>query len=127
MHKINQVTWQGEGDAPKGPELRGYKSPNFKDITPDYVFGGLKTEYIEMILVATKANSFEKMFNRKDVIEHIEEANIKITPMLAKSLLVWLLQNVKLYEKQFGKIPGIETDAEKIDIVKKVDELLAVL
>jgi hypothetical protein len=98
----------------KVPVQRGYKSQNYREITPDYIFGGLKTEYIEMTLVTTKQNAFEKMVNNNDVIEHTEEASIKMTPMQAKSIVIWMLQNVKLYETQFSKIPNIETDPIKI-------------
>jgi len=67
----------------------------------------------------------EKVVNKKDVVEHTEEATLKITPMQAKSLVIWLMQNVKLYENTFGKIPNTEIDATKQEIAQKVDDLLA--
>jgi hypothetical protein len=108
-------------------EQRGYRSPNYREITPDYIFGGVKPGYIETIIVTTKLGAFEKVVNQKDVVEHTEEVTLKITPIQAKSLTVWLLQNIKLYENTFGKIPNIETDTTKQELNKKVDELLDIL
>jgi len=116
-----------EGAPSIEPEHRGYKSQNYREITPDYVFGGVKPGYIEMIIVTTKLGAFEKVVNKKDVVEHTEEATLKITPLQAKSLVTWLLQNIKLYENTFGKIPNIETDTTKQEITQKVDDLLATL
>ncbi len=42
------------------PEHRGYKSQYYREITPDYVFGGVKSGYIEMVIVTTKLGAFEK-------------------------------------------------------------------
>jgi hypothetical protein len=115
------------GEVGKGPEQRGYTSPNFREITPDYIFGGVKPGFIEMIIVTARANAFEKVVNNREVIEHTEEANLKITPLQAKSLVAWLLQNIKVYENTYGKITIIETDATKQEINKKVEDLLAAL
>ncbi|MCX6669980.1 MAG: hypothetical protein NTV25_09315 [Methanothrix sp.] len=111
----------------KEPEQRGYKSQNFREITPDYIFGGVKPGFIEMIIVTTKANAFEKVVNNRDVFEHTEEASLKIAPLQAKSLITWLLQNIKLYETTYGQIKNVETDATKQVINKKVEDLLATL
>jgi hypothetical protein len=108
-------------------EQRGYKSQNYREITPDYIFGGIKPGYIEMIVVSTKFGAFEKMVNQKDVIEHTEEAALKIPPPQAKLMVAWMLQNIKLYENTFGKIPNFETDPTKQELSKKVDDLLATL
>lgn len=109
------------------PEHRGYKSQNYREITPDYIFGGVKPGYIEMTVVTTKLGAFEKIVNKKDVVEHTEEATLKITPSQAKSIVVWMLQNIKLYERTFGKISLVEADATKQEINKKVDELLVTI
>jgi hypothetical protein len=116
-----------EGEPKTGPEQRGYRSQNYREITPDYVFGGVKTGYIEMIIVTTKLNAYEKVISKKDVIEHTEEIALKITPIQAKSMVTWLLQNIKLYENAFGKIPNVETDEIKQDITKRVEDLLATI
>jgi len=116
------------GSENGGPEQRGYRSPDYREITPDYVFGGFKPESIDMTLVTTKLNAFEKTVNQVDVVEHTEEVNIKLTPMQAKSVAIWLLHNIKLYESQFNtKIPGIESDPKKIEIGNKVEDLLGSL
>jgi len=116
-----------EGAPNAEPEQRGYKSQNYREITPDYIFGGVKPGYIEMIVVTTKLGAFEKVVNQKDVVEHTEEATLKITPSQAKSIVVWMLQNIKLYESMFGKIPNFEVDTTRTEICKKVDDLLATI
>jgi hypothetical protein len=65
--------------------------------------------------------------NQRDVIEHTEEISLKLAPIQAKTLITWLLQNVGLYEKTFGKIKIGEQDQEKQVIIDKVDELLDAL
>ena len=116
-----------EGEPKVEIEQRGFKSQVYREITPDYIFGGVKPGYIEMTIVTTKLGAFEKIVNQKDVIEHTEEATLKIPPSQAKSIVVWMLQNIKLYENTFGKIPNFETDENKIEINKKVEDLLAKL
>jgi len=49
-----------EGGMDLEPEHRGYKSQYYREITPDYVFGGVKSGYIEMVIVTTKLGAFEK-------------------------------------------------------------------
>jgi hypothetical protein len=114
-----------EGEPKRELEQRGYKSQNYREISADYIFGGIKPGYIEMTVISTKIAAFEKIFDQKDVLEHTEEATLKITPSQAKSIVIWMLQNIKLYESTFGKIASFETDATKIEISKKVDDLLA--
>jgi hypothetical protein len=115
--------------AEGGEEIKqvGYKSLNYREITPDYIFGGIKPGYLEMIIVTTKRNAFEKIVNQKDIIEHTEEAALKIPPMQVKPLIVWMLQNIKAYEESFGKIPNIEADPDKLKMIKQVDDLIAAL
>lgn len=108
-------------------EQRGFRSPYYREVTPDYIFGGVKPGFLEMSVVTTKASPFEKMVNHRDVIEHTEEITLKLAPMQAKSLITWLLQNIKLYESAFGKITNGESDPAKREINEKVDELLAAL
>jgi len=108
-------------------DQRESKSPYYREITPDYVFGGVKPGFIQMSVVTTKANAFEKIVNQKDVIEHTEEAVLKLAPAQAKTLITWLLQNIKLYEETFGEIKIKDEDATKQEINDKVDELLASL
>lgn len=115
------------GETGKEPEQKGYRSQNFREMTPDYIFGGVKPGFIEMIIVTTRANAFEKVVNNREVIEHTEEASLKITPLQAKSLITWLLQNIKVYENTYGKIAIIEPDATKQEINKRVEDLLAAL
>jgi len=43
-----------DGTPGTEPEQRGYKSQNYREIIPDYVVGGVKPGYIEMVLVTTK-------------------------------------------------------------------------
>ena len=101
------------GETGTDSEQKGYRSQYFREITPDYIFGGVKPGLIEMIIVTTRANSFERLVNNREVIEHTEEASLKITPLQAKSLITWLLQNINVYENTYGKIAIIEPDAVK--------------
>jgi len=109
-------------------EQRGFRSPVYREITPDYIFGGGRPGYIEMILVTTKFNAVEAVINKKNVLEHTEEVALKIPPQQAKSMVIWLLQNIKSYENAFGKIKSAEKeDAEELKISEKVEELLNAL
>ncbi len=119
-----------EGVKDAEPELRGFKSPYYREITPDYVYGGVRPGYVEMIIVTTKSSAIEAVINKKDVFEHTEEASLKMPPQQVKSLIIWMLQTIKLYEDMFGKVKSIEetdTDITKQEISKKVDDLLASL
>ncbi|MFB3766360.1 MAG: hypothetical protein ACE14P_14090 [Methanotrichaceae archaeon] len=117
-------------EAPKAlpmPEQKGITSPHFREVAPDYFFGGVKLGFIEMTVLTTRHNAFESVINKKEVVEHVEELTLKFAPLQAKSLIIWLLSNVKAYESNFGQIPSIETDPTKLEIGKKVDDLLAKL
>ncbi len=113
-----------EGAESTEPEQRGLRSPYYREVTPDYIFGGVKPGFLEMSVVTTKASAFEKVVNHRDVIEHTEEISLKLAPMQAKSLITWLLQNIKSYENAFGKIKNGESDPVKQEINAKVEELL---
>lgn len=116
-----------KGEHSEEPLQRELKSPHFREVTPDYFFGGARPGFIEMIGVTARANAFEKMVNNRDVIEHTEEVSIKLSPIQAKNLITWLLQNVKLYEATYGQVKIKDSDTTKQKINDKVDELLASL
>ena len=114
-----------EGEDGITLEQIGYKSQYYREITPDYIFGGVRPGYIGMTVVTTKLNATEAVINKKNVLEHTEEVVLKIPPQQAKAIATWLLQNINLYEKSFGKIETEEeADAFKAEIGKKVDDLL---
>jgi len=111
------------------PEVIGEKSPNFREITPDWFFGGPKRELIEVTLLTTTISAIEHITNRKKTIEHVAETKIKLTPKVSKSLVIWLLDNIKRYETINGKIESVEekddSNAERQKISRMVDDLLA--
>jgi hypothetical protein len=114
---------EGEDGTPL--EQIGYRSQYYREITPDYIFGGVRPGYIGMTVVTTKLNATEAVINKKNVLEHTEEVTLKIPPQQAKSMIIWLLQNIKSYENGFGKIKNGEgADTSKAEIGKKVDDLL---
>lgn len=106
---------------------RESRSPHYREVTPDYIFGGVKPGFVEMSAITTKASAFEKLVNNCDVITHTEEVSLKLSPIQAKNLIIWLLQNIKVYEDTFGQIKIVESDTSKQELNKKVDELLASL
>lgn len=116
-----------DGAERTGPTQIGMRSLHYREVTPDYIFGGIKPGFLEMSIITTKASAFEKVVNQRDVIEHTEELSLKLSPTQAKSLITWLLQNIKLYENTFGKITNGESDPAKQEINEKVDELLATI
>lgn len=78
-----------------------------------------------MTVVTTRLSATSAVINKKNVLEHTEEVTLKIPPQQAKSMIVWLLQNIKLYENNFGKIKvEEEADKSKKEISKRVDDLL---
>jgi len=111
------------------PEQRGLRSPSFREVTPSAFFGGVRPDYIEATAVTSRINAVEKMIHGKDVLEHTEEICLKLTPLQAKALTIWLLKNLKLYEELFGQI-GQPSEPEEIPAPKeltmsKLDEILA--
>lgn len=118
------TTFMAEGEGGT-IEQTGSKSPYYRDITPDYIFGGVRPGYIGMTVITTKLSAIDAVINKKNVLEHTEEVTLKIPPQQAKSIAAWLLQNINLYEKSFGKIKTEEeADAIRAEISKKVDDLL---
>jgi hypothetical protein len=125
------MTNEGVGE-PKAhtQEIRGYKSPQYREITPTMFFGGIRPGYIEAIVISSKINAIDKMFSGKTIIEHTEELTLNLTPQRAKSLAAWLLKYIKYYEDVFGKAESDEEPSKKnfavpkeIDI-KKLEEML---
>ena len=60
----------------QSPPQRALRSPYYREVTPDYIFGGVKPGSLEMSVVTTKASAFEKVVNHRDVIEHTEEISL---------------------------------------------------
>lgn len=109
-------------------EATGHRSPGYREITPDWFFGGTKTELIEVTFLTAKPSAFEQFINQKEVMEHTEEITLKLTPQTSKSLVVWMLQNLKTYEDNYGKIKNVElenNDTKRQQIASLVEELLA--
>ena len=109
-------------------EAIGQRSPDYREITPDWFFGGTKTELIEVTFLTAKPNAFEQFINKKEVMDHTEEVTLKLTPQTSKSLAIWIIQNVKAYENQHGKIKNVELendDPQRQQIAILVEELLA--
>ena len=112
------------------PEVKGYRSPYFREITPDWFFGGTKPDLIEVTFLTAKPNAYEQSINQKEVMEHTEEITLKLTPRTSKSLAVWMLLNIKTYEDNYGKIKNVELDNDDIKrqkIANFVEEILAKL
>ncbi|MCX6680743.1 MAG: hypothetical protein NTX42_10335 [Methanothrix sp.] len=89
-------------------ERVGSRSEFYRVITPDIFMGGMKEGFIEMIAVSSRTNAIEYFLSSKQKTELIEEINIKLSPQQAKKLTQWLLRNLILYEKAFGKTTLIE-------------------
>lgn len=103
-------------------EIRGYRSPQYREITPSMFFGGIRPGYIEAIVISTKMNAIDKMFSGKTVMEHTEELSLNLTPERAKSLAAWLLKYIKYYEDVFGKTESDEgLEKKKMPPVKEID------
>lgn len=111
------------------PEIKGGISQYFREITPDWFFGGPKRELIEVTLLTTTVSAIEHIIHKKKAIEHVAEVKIKLTPKVSKSLVIWLLDNIKKYEALNGKIESTEgaddSNPERKKISKLVDDLLA--
>jgi|GEM_PF-874097 len=119
------TSFMAEGEDGTILEQTGYKSPHYREITPDYIFGGVRPGYIGMTVITTKLSAIDAVINKKNVLEHTEEVTLKIPPQQARSIVTWLLQNIKLYENTFGKMKTQEeADASRAEIGKKVDDLL---
>ncbi len=117
-------------EEPKTQEIRGYRSPHYREITPEMFFGGIRPGYIDAVVISTKINAIEKMFLKKTVIEHTEELSLHLTPQRAKSLAAWLLKYIKYYEEVFGTAEGDDVfekrtlpKPKEID-VKKLEDIL---
>jgi len=89
-------------------EMRGFRSPQYREITPTAFFGGIRLGFIEATIITSKLSAIDKMFNGKDVVEHTEEISIHLTPQQAKLFAAWLLKYIRYYEDIFGK-----TDSEE--------------
>jgi len=89
-------------------ERVGSRSEFYRVITPDIFMGGMKEGFIEMIAVSSRTNAIEYFLSNKQKTELIEEINIKLSPQQTKKLIQWLLRNLILYEKAFGKTVLIE-------------------
>jgi hypothetical protein len=113
------------------PVQRGLKSPFFREVTPSAFFGGVRPDYIEATAVTSRLSAVEKMVQGKDIVEHTEEICLKLTPLQAKALTMWLLKNLKLYEELFGEIKQPseikEIPAPKEFPMSKLDDILASL
>ncbi len=95
-------------------EPKGFKSPQYREITPDYVYGGIKPGYIEAIFNTAKPNVYSAMVDKIEIFEHTEEVDLKLTPQMARALVIWLLKNIKTYEANYGKT--IVKEKEELDL-----------
>jgi hypothetical protein len=76
-------------------------------------------------------------YPKKQKTEMIEEINIKLSPQKAKKLTRWLLRNLILYEKAFGKtilldefVPEMLANAQDIksvdvEVNRKLNKLVS--
>ncbi|VVB71166.1 Uncharacterised protein [uncultured archaeon] len=94
-------------------EMRGYRSPQYREITPTAFFGGIRQGYIEATLITSKISAIEKMFKGNDVVEYTEEITLNLTPLQAKMLTAWLLKYLKYYEDIFMKTNAEEGSENK--------------
>ena len=106
-------------------------------ITPDIFMGGVKEGFIEMIALSARTNAIDYLLSNRQKTEMIEEINIKLSPQQAKKLTRWLLRNLILYEKAFGKtilldelVPemlanGQEIKSVDMEVNKKLNELVS--
>ena len=90
------------------PEQIGSRSEFYREITPTSFWGGVRPGYIEAIVLSTKMNAIEAILNDKQIIEYTEEICLKLTPQQTKSLVKWLLNNLKIYENMYGKVKTSE-------------------
>ncbi len=124
-------------DANVVPEQVGRRSEFYRVITPDIFMGGVKEGFIEMIALSARTNAIDYLLSNRQKTEMIEEINIKLSPQQAKKLTRWLLRNLILYEKAFGKtilldelVPemlanGQEIKSVDMEVNKKLNELVS--
>lgn len=96
----------------------GRRSEYYREIVPTSIWGGVRPGYIETIAISSKTNAIEAMINGKTVIEHTEEICLKLTPQQTKSLIRWLLSQLKHYESLYGKTKT----SEEVDMSTKPPE-----
>jgi hypothetical protein len=111
------------------PEQIGSRSESYREITPTSFWGGVRPGYIEAVAITTRMDAIEAMLHDRQVVEHVEEICLKLTPQQAKSLVKWLLDNLKTYESMYGKIKTSEEVEPPHEPLKKttyseIDELL---
>lgn len=102
------------------PEQRWHRSPNYRDIAPSWISCNVNYGLLELIPIISENNLTESITAGHTVVDHHEELCIRITPQTAKFLLIYLIQNLKIYEINIGHV---KTGNDDID--KKVDEVLA--
>jgi len=111
------------------PEQIGSRSESYREITPTSFWGGVRPGYIEAVAITTRMDAIEAMLHDRQVVEHVEEICLKLTPQQAKSLVKWLLDNLKTYESIYGKIKTSDEVEPSHESLKKItyleiDELL---
>lgn len=116
--KISEVTDQTGG-----------RSEFYREITPTSFWGGVRPGYIEAVAITTKVDAIEVMLHDRQIVEHTEEICLKLTPQQARSLVKWLLNNLKTYESIYGKIKTSEEveppkEPPKQITYSEIDELL---
>lgn len=106
--------------AQKGhPKVEVAKHENYRTIIVNGVLGGLRPGFFEAIVytdevVGDEALSTALSSPEKAYIKRTIQCRLVFDPFQAKSLAQWLTNNVKEYEKLFGKIPtSNELEKEK--------------
>jgi hypothetical protein len=100
---------------PRGiiPKIDTIEHPNYRTINVSGVFGGAKAMFFEVILYSDEMKSTEALASaevapERASIKRTLECRLVIDPFQAKSIGMWLMNNVTQYEKIFGRIPSPE-------------------
>ena len=91
------------------PKFIRNRADDYKVIFATGFYGGYQPDHFEMIAQTASFNANECQEEGKPVVDIVDNLCIKMTPTQAKSLLDWLANNIKKYEKEFGEIKGKET------------------
>lgn len=113
-------------------EQIGRRSEFYREVIPSSFMGGIRPGFLEVAVISSRVDAIEWSLTKKSRIELIEEVNLKIAPQEAKKLIRFLLRNIILYEKAYGKIildDEVEPENVKVseeEINSKLDELISI-
>jgi len=88
------------------PRFKIEVSPQYRTIMVNGVLGGYRPGFFEMLVFTDEIDPEELRAELSEslVVKRTFQCRLVLDPVQAKSLLVWLSQQVSEYEKKFGEI-----------------------